>query len=156
MMQELHRNQNRRSQQEQTCAEDVRYDDMQHCQQLTMSSSKSTSRRKKSLFCSGSGFVSRSIIFVTMTILYWSTTLLSFCSARDCHTSFRRAWRDLSCQEQDDFLEAITLVKDSGLYDEFIDIHLQVSTLTHGPAEFLPWHRYVIFFVCCYCVDIDF
>ena len=149
MMQEQHRNQNRRPQQEQTCAENVRYDDMQHCQQLTMSSSmsssmssKSTSRRKKS----GSGFVSRSIIFVTMTILYWSTTLLSFCSARDCHTSFRRAWRDLSCQEQDDFLEAITLVKDSGLYDEFIDIHVQVSMLTHGPAEFLPWHRYVIFF----------
>jgi len=152
MMEEQHRNQNRRPQQEQTYTEDISFDDMQHCQQLTMSLKSTSRRKKKSLFCSGtrsgsdgSGFVSRSIIFITMTILYWSTTLLSFCSARDCHTSFRRAWRDLSCQEQDDFLEAVTLVKDSGIYDEFIDVHLEVASLTHGPAAFLPWHRYVLF-----------
>ena len=35
------------------------------------------------------------------------------------------------------------MVKDSGVYDEFIDVHLSVERLTHGPAEFLPWHRYV-------------
>mmetsp|Transcript_25494 Transcript_25494/g.59729 ORF Transcript_25494/g.59729 Transcript_25494/m.59729 type:complete len:559 (-) Transcript_25494:133-1809(-) len=71
-------------------------------------------------------------------------TRISPCLGRDCHTSFRRAWRDLTCQEQDDFLTAIVRVKDSGAYDEFIDVHLAVAQFTHGPAEFLPWHRWFI------------
>ena len=86
--------------------------------------------------------ISRSALFLILAI-YWAGNLISTCSARDCHTSFRRAWRDLSCQEQDEFLNAIKTVKDSGAYDEFIDVHLSVERLTHGPAEFLPWHRYV-------------
>lgn len=64
--------------------------------------------------------------------------------ARDCQTSFRRAWRDLSCQEQDEFLEAIILIKESGVFNEFIEVHLQTAIFTHGPAEFLPWHRWFI------------
>ncbi len=79
-------------------------------------------------------------LFLTLA-LYWAGDLISSCSARGCHTSFRRAWRDLSCQEQDDFLDAIKQVKDTGIYDEFIQVHLSVAELTHGPAEFLPWHR---------------
>lgn len=89
------------------------------------------------------GCFGRPALFVTLAI-YWISVLISPCSARDCHTSFRRAWRDLSCQEQDDFLDAIVQVKDSGAYDEFIDVHLAVSRFTHGPAEFMPWHRYVL------------
>ena len=81
-------------------------------------------------------------IILTQMVLYPSSSFW-FCSARDCHTSFRRAWRDLSCQEQDEFLEAIALVKQSGVYDEFVDVHLNTAMFTHGPAEFLPWHRYV-------------
>lgn len=80
------------------------------------------------------------IILIQM-VLYPSSSFW-FCSARDCHTSFRRAWRDLSCQEQDEFLEAIALVKQSGVYDEFVDVHLNTAMFTHGPAEFLPWHRW--------------
>jgi hypothetical protein len=41
-------------------------------------------------------------------------------------------------------LDAIVAVKDSGAYDEFIDVHLSVAVFVHGPAEFLPWHRYVL------------
>lgn len=82
----------------------------------------------------------RSALLLTL-VIHWAGTLISSCCARDCHTSFRRAWRDLSCQEQDEFLDAIIAVKDSGSYDEFIDVHLSVERLTHGPAEFLPWHR---------------
>jgi len=77
-------------------------------------------------------------------VIYWAAALISSCSARDCHTSFRRAWRDLSCQDQDEFLDAIIAVKNSGAYDEFIDVHLAVASFTHGPAEFLPWHRWFI------------
>ena len=89
------------------------------------------------------GLIGQTVLFVTLTV-YWSTTLIYSCSARDCHTSFRRAWRDLSCQEQDDFLAAIIQIKNSGAYDEFIAVHLGVAQFTHGPAEFLPWHRYVL------------
>ncbi|VEU34084.1 unnamed protein product [Pseudo-nitzschia multistriata] len=88
------------------------------------------------------GLIHRTIVLVSLS-LYWSVALVSV-SARDCHTSFRRAWRDLSCQEQDDFLDAIIQVKDSGDYDHFIDVHLNVAPLTHGPAEFMPWHRWFI------------
>ena len=88
------------------------------------------------------GSIGGSILFLALA-LHFASNLVAFCSARDCHTSFRRAWRDLTCQEQDDFLDAIITVKDSGAYDEFIRVHLSVATRTHGPAEFLPWHRYV-------------
>lgn len=138
MIMKQNRNQHRGQQQK-----EVRHD--RHCQRLTISTTTS-----KSLSCTrtssyGGTFVSRVFIFVSLTI-YWTTTLLSFCSARDCHTSFRRAWRDLSCQDQDDFLEAVIMVKESGSYDEFIDVHLTVAQFIHGPAEFLPWHRYVYFY----------
>eukprot|EP00531_Pseudo-nitzschia_arenysensis_P002126 CAMPEP_0116126492 /NCGR_PEP_ID=MMETSP0329-20121206/6359_1 /TAXON_ID=697910 /ORGANISM="Pseudo-nitzschia arenysensis, Strain B593" /LENGTH=550 /DNA_ID=CAMNT_0003620575 /DNA_START=130 /DNA_END=1782 /DNA_ORIENTATION=- len=76
--------------------------------------------------------------------LSWAGNLISTCSARGCHTSFRRAWRDLSCEEQDDFLGALSLVKDTGVYDEFIEIHAGVAAQTHAPAEFLPWHRWFL------------
>jgi len=89
------------------------------------------------------GMSDRATVFLALAI-YWSTSLLSFCAARDCHTSFRRAWRDLTCQEQDDYLDAVIQVKNSGLYDEFIAVHLSVAPLTHSPAEFLPWHRWFI------------
>ena len=84
-------------------------------------------------------------VWWTIAVLYcWvGNNLLLSCSARDCHTSFRRAWRDLTCQEQDDFLDAIVQVKNSGVYDEFVDVHVSVGQFTHGPAEFLPWHRWV-------------
>ena len=82
-------------------------------------------------------------------VMYWSATLIAPCSARDCHTSFRRAWRDLSCQEQDEFLDAIVEVKNTGIYDEIIQVHLTVAEWTHGPAEFLPWHRYVLIIQLC-------
>mmetsp|Transcript_48015 Transcript_48015/g.99405 ORF Transcript_48015/g.99405 Transcript_48015/m.99405 type:complete len:575 (+) Transcript_48015:62-1786(+) len=89
------------------------------------------------------GSIGGSILFLALA-LHFASNLVAFCSARDCHTSFRRAWRDLTCQEQDDFLDAIITVKDSGAYDEFIRVHLSVATRTHGPAEFLPWHRWFI------------
>jgi len=89
------------------------------------------------------GLIGRTVLFVTLTV-YWSTTLIYSCFARDCHTSFRRPWRDLSCREQDDFLAAIIQVKNSGAFDEFIQVHLGVAQFTHGPAEFLPWHRWFI------------
>jgi hypothetical protein len=61
--------------------------------------------------------------------------------SRDCRVSWRRAWRDLSCQEQNEFLDAIVLSKESGLYDDFVWAHWFHADETHGTPEFLPWHR---------------
>jgi hypothetical protein len=54
----------------------------------------------------------------------------------------RRPWRDLSCQEQDAFLTAIHRLKDNGIYNDFVFTHQWESSLTHGTALFLPWHRW--------------
>jgi hypothetical protein len=61
------------------------------------------------------------------------------------HTSWRRAWRDLTCQEQDEYLQAIVDMKRDGIYDEFVWLHNEVALVTHGTEQFLPWHRYVTF-----------
>lgn len=65
--------------------------------------------------------------------------------SRDCQISWRRAWRDLSCEQQDEFLDAILLVKRSGLYDEFVHLHEAVAISTHGTPAFLPWHRWFLY-----------
>ncbi|KAG7365371.1 tyrosinase central domain containing protein [Nitzschia inconspicua] len=62
--------------------------------------------------------------------------------ARDCRTSWRRAWRDLTCEEQDDFLQVIVDMKVDGIYDEFVWLHNEVALQTHYTVEFLPWHRW--------------
>jgi hypothetical protein len=65
--------------------------------------------------------------------------------ARDCRTSWRRAWRDLSCEQQDEYLEAVLLLKDTGIYDEFTILHEQYTDRSHLTPEFLPWHRWFIY-----------
>jgi len=50
----------------------------------------------------------------------------------------------LSCEEQDEFLDALLLVKESGEYDDFVYIHEWFGELTHYTPEFLPWHRWFI------------
>jgi tyrosinase len=57
----------------------------------------------------------------------------------------RKPWRDLSCQEQDEFLQAIYRLKDQGIYDDFVRTHQWESEDTHGTALFLPWHRWFIY-----------
>jgi hypothetical protein len=57
------------------------------------------------------------------------------------HTSWRRAWRDLTCEEQDDYLQVIVDMKEDGIYDEFVWLHNEVAPLTHETEQFLPWHR---------------
>jgi hypothetical protein len=73
--------------------------------------------------------------------LLYAMSFIHTIDGRDCKKSWRRAWRDLSCEQQDEFLEALTLVKESGLYDDFVYIHEFHATLTHSTPEFLPWHR---------------
>lgn len=68
----------------------------------------------------------------------------SFCRAQRCGTSQRRPWRALSCAEQDQFLNAVLALKQSGVYDELAQVHWQTGSAAHQRPEFLPWHRYYI------------
>lgn len=67
-----------------------------------------------------------------------------FCQAQQCGTSRRRPWRSLSCNEQDDFLNALQALKESGGYDDIATVHWQTGGAAHRRPEFLPWHRYYI------------
>ncbi len=58
--------------------------------------------------------------------------------------SERRAWNDLSCEEQDAFLTNIHRLKANGVYDAFVRVHVENERAAHGTAEFLPWHRWFI------------
>ena len=59
--------------------------------------------------------------------------------------SERRAWNDLSCEEQDAFLTNIRRLKVNGVYDTFVRVHVENERAAHGTAEFLPWHRWFIY-----------
>jgi hypothetical protein len=76
-----------------------------------------------------------------VVVLLTCMVIIPSCQARDCQRSWRRPWRDLTCEQQDEFLEALTSMKEAGIYDEFVYVHEFFATLTHGTPEFLPWHR---------------
>ncbi|KAK3075302.1 hypothetical protein LTR53_001503 [Teratosphaeriaceae sp. CCFEE 6253] len=66
----------------------------------------------------------------------------------------RREWRELSIDEQQDYVSAVlclrsqpsTLLPNSTrtAYDDFPWIHSHVGFYTHNSAPFLPWHRYFL------------
>jgi Common central domain of tyrosinase len=60
-------------------------------------------------------------------------------------TRERKPWKDLSCSEQNEYLASIRRLKDNGLYDEFVQVHIQNEAASHGTPEFLPWHRWFIY-----------
>ena len=64
--------------------------------------------------------------------------------AQPCGTSRRRAWRDLTCQEQRTYLNAVQALKDNGIYDELVRVHWDSRNRAHGVPEFLPWHRWFL------------
>lgn len=68
----------------------------------------------------------------------------SSCNARSGRRE-RRPWRSMSCTDQDEFLRAIELLRDSGLYEEFIDTHIMWNDFSHQRSEFLPWHRWFLY-----------
>jgi hypothetical protein len=47
----------------------------------------------------------------------------------------------MTCEEQNEFLQALTDMKESGVYDDFAFVHEFFGEQTHGTPEFLPWHR---------------
>jgi hypothetical protein len=38
-------------------------------------------------------------------------------------------------------LEALTALKENGIYDQFVYAHELFYQFNHGLPEFLPWHR---------------
>lgn len=50
----------------------------------------------------------------------------------------RRPWRTMSCTEQDEFLQAVQRLYDVGVYQEFIQVHVDMNDMVHRTEEFLP------------------
>lgn len=61
-----------------------------------------------------------------------------------CGKAERWAWSDHTCEEQDEFLDAVYELRERGVYDQFIMVHRDMNDWYHGTAEFLPWHRWFI------------
>lgn len=79
-----------------------------------------------------------SICLATLSILH---QVQSQCPAQQ---TVRRAWRDMTCQEQDAFLDAVTALKSTNTFDEFVRVHQVNGGASHGSPEFLPWHRWYL------------
>jgi len=69
---------------------------------------------------------------------------LQLVSAQNCGRSVRRAWRDLNCYEQQDYLDAVTAIKNNGVFDQFVRVHFANRNAAHGEPLFLPWHRWML------------
>lgn len=71
-----------------------------------------------------------------------------------CTSTTRREWRELSRQDQDSYIQAVTCLKQrpsriQGIqspsrYDDMVYAHSMVLTTAHGTPLFLPWHRMYI------------
>ena len=57
----------------------------------------------------------------------------------------RKSWRKMTCEEQNEFLNAIQQLKESGVYDEFVEIHSSSALTSHVVDAFLPWHRWYLY-----------
>jgi Common central domain of tyrosinase len=66
-------------------------------------------------------------------------------NSQDCPSPRdRRPWRLLSCQEQQEYMDALTSLKRSGIYDDFTLTHEWMNKAAHGRPAFLPWHRWYL------------
>lgn len=78
------------------------------------------------------------------TTLYFEANILV--TAQSCgETRERWAWTDHTCAEQNEYIEAVYALKLDGTYDEFVRVHRDMNSISHGVAEFLPWHRWFIY-----------
>ena len=62
-----------------------------------------------------------------------------------CGVRRRQSWRRMTCTEQNEFMNAIRLLKEDGLYDEFTKIHYDSADTSHLVDAFLPWHRWFLY-----------
>ena len=92
------------------------------------------------LFC----FTTAAVAFLVTTLLLPAVVAVEE-SQEDCGTSRRRPWRDLSCTEQQEFLQAVQALKQNGIYDEFVNVHWDSRKMAHDVPEFLPWHRWFLY-----------
>ena len=54
----------------------------------------------------------------------------------------------MTCEEQDAYLDAVTKLKEAGIYDDFSRAHSLLTfdfTRIHLTADFFPWHRWFVY-----------
>ena len=62
-----------------------------------------------------------------------------------CGVRRRQSWRKMTCREQNEFMNAIHILKEEGTYDEFTRIHYDSADTAHLEDSFLPWHRWFLY-----------
>ena len=54
----------------------------------------------------------------------------------------------MTCDEQDAFTAAVTALKESGVYDDFVRSHAALDfsgSRIHNSPDFFPWHRWQVY-----------
>ena len=91
------------------------------------------------------------IIVTLFQVVFLS--LLTRGALSQCTTRQRRVWRDTSCQDKLNYLQAVedlkALPSDNAYgvpsFDDFVRVHYQNRASAHGTDAFLPWHRWYIY-----------
>ncbi|ORX91456.1 Di-copper centre-containing protein [Basidiobolus meristosporus CBS 931.73] len=74
--------------------------------------------------------------------LLLASSSLTLVTGQGCGgTRVRREFRQLSNGEKTAFIEAINTLKQSGVYDRLVNVHLTYVPHAHSTAPFFTWHR---------------
>ncbi|ORX89317.1 Di-copper centre-containing protein [Basidiobolus meristosporus CBS 931.73] len=57
----------------------------------------------------------------------------------------RREFRQLTAEERTNFITAVNTLKQTGLYDQLVNVHLSYVPHAHSTPPFFPWHRFFIY-----------
>jgi tyrosinase len=83
-------------------------------------------------------------LFIVLLIIL-SVFLISV-QSQACASRIRRSWYSLTTSEKRLYVNAIIQLKNSGLYDVFVDMHADENNyqFAHGHPPFFTWHRYYL------------
>ncbi len=76
-----------------------------------------------------------------------SFLLVFFCGTKAFGQTIRKNYRELSNDEKQVFANALYALKQSGIIDEYANLHSQeFNQGIHNTEDFLPWHRWFIYY----------
>ena len=76
-----------------------------------------------------------------------SFLLVFFCGTKAFGQTIRKNYRELSNDEKQVFANALYALKQSGIIDEYANLHSQeFNQGIHNSEDFLPWHRWFIYY----------
>ncbi|KAI8870078.1 Di-copper centre-containing protein [Ramicandelaber brevisporus] len=86
------------------------------------------------------------VSLLTTAVVALSTFTLSVSAACPNGVQVRREIRTLTPAERDRFWNAVRTIRDNGQLEHLTKIHNEYQEIVHNNANFLPWHRALVYF----------